>query len=97
VNQPVATDVVHFLQIWIIPRRGIEPEYEQRHRSAADRRGRLRLIARPYGAGDSLHLPAIAMRRRGHAPGCSTGTAASAAGRSLSNSSPAYHGALAWL
>jgi redox-sensitive bicupin YhaK (pirin superfamily) len=54
---PSPTDVVHFLQIWIIPAvRGIEPEYEQRHVSAADRRGCLRLIASPDGAGDTLHI-----------------------------------------
>ena len=41
-------DSVHFLQIWIIPERGgITPSYEQKRFEAADRRGRLRLIASP--------------------------------------------------
>jgi redox-sensitive bicupin YhaK (pirin superfamily) len=36
----------HFLQIWIIPDvQGIAPGYEQRHFDAADKRGRLRLVA----------------------------------------------------
>jgi redox-sensitive bicupin YhaK (pirin superfamily) len=54
---PSQTDVVHFLQIWIMPAvRGIVPEYEQRHVSESDRRGRLRLIASPDGAGESLRI-----------------------------------------
>jgi len=54
---PSQTAAVHFLQIWIEPAvRGIAPEYEQRHVSAAARRGRLRLIASPDGAGESLRI-----------------------------------------
>jgi redox-sensitive bicupin YhaK (pirin superfamily) len=54
---PSQTSAVHFLQIWIIPAvRGIAPEYEQRHVGAADRRGRLRLIASPDGSGESLRI-----------------------------------------
>ena len=46
---------VHFLQIWIEPQqRGIEPGYEEQHFSAADKRGRLRLIASPDRAAGSL-------------------------------------------
>ncbi|MGE0876315.1 MAG: pirin family protein [Burkholderiales bacterium] len=38
--------VTHFLQIWIAPaERGIPPSYEQKHFTAGDKRGRLRLIA----------------------------------------------------
>ena len=45
----------HFLQIWIEPRyRGIEPGYEERHFTAADKRGRLRLIASPDRAEGSV-------------------------------------------
>jgi len=48
---------VHFLQIWIIPhRRGIAPEYEQRSFSAAEKRGRLRLVASGDGAEGSLRI-----------------------------------------
>jgi redox-sensitive bicupin YhaK (pirin superfamily) len=39
---------VHFLQIWLLPdRKGIKPGYEQRAFPAAERRGRLRLVAAP--------------------------------------------------
>jgi quercetin 2,3-dioxygenase len=47
--------LVHFLQIWIQPNvRGIDPSYEQKHFSEADKRGRLRLIASPDGAEGSV-------------------------------------------
>jgi len=37
---------VHFLQIWIVPKRdGLEPSYEQRHFPEAERRNVLRLVA----------------------------------------------------
>jgi redox-sensitive bicupin YhaK (pirin superfamily) len=50
-----AAEPVHFLQIWIIPAAmGSAPGYEQRHFSAAEKRGRLRLIASPDGAQDSV-------------------------------------------
>jgi redox-sensitive bicupin YhaK (pirin superfamily) len=49
------SEPVHFLQIWIMPNaRGIEPGYEERHFSAQDRRGRLRLIASPDRADGSV-------------------------------------------
>jgi len=49
--------VTHFLQIWIEPSvRGIEPSYEQKHFSEADKRGRLRLIASPDGAQGSVRI-----------------------------------------
>jgi redox-sensitive bicupin YhaK (pirin superfamily) len=45
-------ELVHFLQIWIVPeRRGLTPSYEQKHFSEEARRGTLRLIAAP-GGGD---------------------------------------------
>jgi hypothetical protein len=51
------TQLVHFLQIWIIPDvRGIAPEYEQRSYSAAEKRGRLRLVASGDGADASLRI-----------------------------------------
>jgi len=47
----------HFLQIWIEPRvHGIEPSYEQKHFAAAEKRGRLRLIASPDGAEGSVTI-----------------------------------------
>ncbi|HSK01012.1 MAG TPA: pirin family protein [Kofleriaceae bacterium] len=46
---------VHFLQIWLIPsQRGLSPGYEQRTFPAADRAGRLRLVASPDGRDGSL-------------------------------------------
>ena len=49
--------VTHFLQIWIEPSaHGIEPSYEQKHFSDAEKRGRLRLIASPNGADGSVRI-----------------------------------------
>jgi quercetin 2,3-dioxygenase len=43
---PSATEEVHFLQIWLLPDAlRVAPGYEQKHFTAADKRGRLRLIA----------------------------------------------------
>jgi redox-sensitive bicupin YhaK (pirin superfamily) len=54
-HEPTAE--THFLQIWIEPDvRGIAPEYEQKHIAAAEKRGRLRLIASPDGAEGSLKI-----------------------------------------
>ena len=51
------TAPVHFLQIWIEPARtGIAPGYEQKVFAEADKRGRLRLVASPDGAEDSLTI-----------------------------------------
>jgi len=50
-------DVVHFLQIWIVPdRAGHEPGYEQKAFSDDDKRGRLRLVASPDGRDGSVTL-----------------------------------------
>jgi len=43
---PSREALVHFLQIWLLPReRGLPPGYEQKHFTQETRRGRLRLIA----------------------------------------------------
>ncbi len=56
----------HFLQIWILPtHRGIEPGYEQAHFDAANKRGRLRLVAAPNGAEGALTIHADASIRAG--------------------------------
>jgi len=48
---------VHFLQIWIEPNRvGVAPGYEQKTFSAADKKGRLRLIVSPDGAEGSVQI-----------------------------------------
>lgn len=51
------TQPVRFLQIWILPeRRAIEPGYEQKSYSTADKRGQLRLVASPDGRDESVTI-----------------------------------------
>ena len=51
----------HFLQIWIEPDvTGIEPSYEQKRFAEEEKRGRLRLVASPDGAQESVLLHADA-------------------------------------
>ena len=51
----------HLLQIWIQPReKGIAPGYEQKTFAATEKRGRLRLLASPDGAGGSVTIHADA-------------------------------------
>ncbi len=51
----------HFLQIWIEPSaKGIQPGYEQKSFSPADKRGKLRLVASPDGADGSVQIHADA-------------------------------------
>ena len=46
-----AQAVTHFLQIWIEPNvQGIAPGYEEKHFNAAQKRGRLTLVAAPAGS-----------------------------------------------
>ncbi|HUP10337.1 MAG TPA: pirin family protein [Caldimonas sp.] len=67
----------HFLQIWIEPsQRGIEPGYEQRHFDAAEKRGRLRLIASPDGREGSVTIHADASIRSGLFDGAERATLA---------------------
>jgi quercetin 2,3-dioxygenase len=54
-NNGSKKDLVHFLQIWIIPeQRGIAPGYEQKAFSEAERRGKLRLVASRDGREGSV-------------------------------------------
>jgi redox-sensitive bicupin YhaK (pirin superfamily) len=56
----------HFLQIWVLPSQtGIEPGYEQKHFSDADKRGRLRLVASSDGRDGSVTMHADAAIRAG--------------------------------
>jgi len=56
----------HFLQIWILPERsGIEPGYEQKHFAAADKRGKLAIVASPDGREGSVTIHADATLRAG--------------------------------
>jgi redox-sensitive bicupin YhaK (pirin superfamily) len=52
-----ATELVHLLQIWILPERdGLRPSYEQKHFPAAERSGALRLVASRDARGGSLRI-----------------------------------------
>lgn len=54
---PSAHELVHFLQIWIVPdRQGVQPRYQQRHFDVAEKRGCLRLIISPNGENGSLSV-----------------------------------------
>jgi redox-sensitive bicupin YhaK (pirin superfamily) len=49
--------LVHFLQIWIIPDvEGIPAEYEEKRFEDSEKRGRLRLIASPQGTEGSVRI-----------------------------------------
>jgi redox-sensitive bicupin YhaK (pirin superfamily) len=51
------TDPVHFLQIWIVPdRSGYAPGYEQKYFGAAEKRGRLCLVASRDGRDGTVSL-----------------------------------------
>ncbi len=54
-------ETTHFLQIWIEPdSAGVEPGYEQKTFSEAEKRGALRLVASKDGTDGSVHLHADA-------------------------------------
>ncbi len=51
------SELVHFLQIWLMPnQKRVQPRYQQVHFSAAEKRGRLRLIISPDGKQGSLSV-----------------------------------------
>ena len=51
------TDSVHFLQIWIFPNtKGLEPNYEEKHFTLAQKQGQLRLVASSDGRNDSIKI-----------------------------------------
>jgi redox-sensitive bicupin YhaK (pirin superfamily) len=54
---PSPTAPLHLYQIWLFPERdGIAPSYEQKRFDEAERRNRLRLVASPDAADDSLTI-----------------------------------------
>ncbi len=58
-HAPAST--THFFQIWLLPNaQGIAPGYEQKHFTADDKRGRLRLVASTDGRDGSVRLNADA-------------------------------------
>jgi redox-sensitive bicupin YhaK (pirin superfamily) len=51
------SEPVHFLQVWIHPeKRGLEPGYEERNFTDAEKEGRLRLVVSPDGRDGSLRV-----------------------------------------
>ena len=72
----------HFLQIWIEPNvRGIDPGYEEKRFEAAEKRGRLRLVASPDGADGSVMIHQDARLYVGLFNGAETATLDLAPGR----------------
>ena len=54
---PSKTDLVHFLQIWIVPeQKQVTPRYQQVHFDEVQKRGQLRLIISPDGQDGSLSV-----------------------------------------
>ena len=54
---PSSDEVVHFLQIWILPEReGLQPGYEQKNFSANVKSNKLLLIASPTGRDGSIRV-----------------------------------------
>jgi hypothetical protein len=56
------SEIVHFLQIWLIPaKQGIAPSYEQKTFGSDEKRGRLRVVASPDGRDGSvtIHTDAV--------------------------------------
>ena len=50
-------DLVHFLQIWILPEtNGIAPSYEQKNFSLAEKQGKLKLVASPDGRDNTVTI-----------------------------------------
>ena len=78
------TEPVHFLQIWIQPNaHGIEPSYEEKRFSDADKRGRLRLIASPDREDGSVLIHQDARVYAGLLDGTEQATLAVAPGRRI--------------
>ena len=72
----------HFLQIWIQPNQlGIKPSYEEKHFSANDKRGKLRLIAAADASDGSVKIHADARLYAGLFDGDEFATLAIATGR----------------
>ncbi len=74
--------VTHFLQIWVLPSvTGIKPGYEEKHFSAAEKRGRLRLVVSSDGRDGSVRWMADVSLYAGLFDGDERATLAIPAGR----------------
>jgi redox-sensitive bicupin YhaK (pirin superfamily) len=81
-RNPSADRPVHFLQIWLRPQRaGLRPDYEQKHFTAAEKRGRLRLVVSPDGAEGSVRMNQDARLHAGLFDGEEQATLGIASGR----------------
>ncbi len=79
-NAPDQT--THFLQIWLVPnQQGIDPGYEQKHFNAADKRGRLRLVASADARDGAVRIHADAAVYAGLFDGAEAAELALAVGR----------------
>jgi quercetin 2,3-dioxygenase len=79
---PSRDELVHFLQIWLLPtERGIEPGYEQKVIDRKELQGHLRLVASPDGRDGSVRIHADALVYAGVFAHGSTGELALAEGR----------------
>jgi len=75
-------NATHFLQIWLLPAAaGLQPGYEQKAYTTAEKRGRLRLVAAPGGVDGAVTLHADASIRAGLFDGDEAATLALPAGR----------------
>jgi len=75
-------ETTHFLQIWIEPDvSGIAPSYEQKTFAQAEKRGQLRLVAAPAGAGGSVTIHADAALYAGLFDGAESASLALRPGR----------------
>lgn len=81
---PSQTEAAHFLQIWLVPNQlGITPSYEEKHYSAADKRGKLLLVASPDGSAGSVTIHQDARLLAGLFDGAEEATLPIAAGRQV--------------
>ncbi|HEY3500898.1 MAG TPA: pirin family protein [Polyangiaceae bacterium] len=56
-KNPSSSELVHFLQIWLLPQRpGLAPSYEQKAFAESEKRGRLRLVASEDGRDGSVTI-----------------------------------------
>lgn len=79
---PLADQVVHLLQIWIVPdRKGHVPGYEQKPVAVAARPGRLHLIAGPQGGEGAVRINQDATIQAGRLAAGDSVTVALAPGR----------------
>jgi len=79
---PSASEPVHFLQIWILPKtRGIAPGYEQQHFEPAELDGQLRVVASPDGRDGSVTIHQDALLYAARLDGGTSLTHAIAPGR----------------